>query len=146
MANNLSDYFENIITNYIFRDGTFTRPSVLAMALLSTAAAESDSGVFSSGTGVEVTNAGAYARKDHPNGTSNWDAASGGATQNSSDITFTQATADWTAAPIVAMAICDSASYNSGNMYFHGPLTASKTVLQNDTFKFLTGDLDVSFL
>ena len=86
------------------------------------------------GGGTEVSG-GAYARQ-----AVTLAAASGGASENSADITFPQATADW--GTITHLALMDALT--GGNMLMHTPLDASKEVNNGDTFKINAGDLDVT--
>lgn len=117
-----SDYLEVELIKHLFRTGSFTKPTVLGIALFT--AAPSDSG-----GGTEVTG-GSYARVDHPPLDANWDATSGtdGLTANTSVITFPTPTANW--GTITHFAIFDATS--GGNMLYHGALTASKTVNNGD--------------
>lgn len=69
-----------------------------------------------------------------------WDAASGGATENTNDILWGQASASW--GTILDFAICDALT--SGNVLAYGSLTISKSVASGDTPKFATEDLDVT--
>lgn len=130
----LSDYLENALINHIFRNTDFTRPANIYVALFT--AAPSDSG-----GGTEVSG-GSYARQAiATGGSSGWDAASGGATANTSTLTFPTATASW--GVVTHVGLFDASS--GGNLLFHGALTASKTVGSGDIFRFNAGDLDVSF-
>lgn len=138
----MSDYLENSLINHIFRTASWSKPTTLAIALLTTAAVDSDSGNFSAGTGVEVVNANAYARETNNPADANWDAPSDGDTANSAAITFTQATGSW--GSIVAMAIVDSATYDAGNMLFHSTVGTARTIDSGDTAEFATGALTVT--
>ena len=118
----MSDYLEVEIIKHIFRTGSFTKPTALYIALFT--AAPSDAG-----GGTEVTG-GSYARVNRPPLDANWDATSGtnGLTANTAVITFPTPTADW--GIITHMGIFDAIT--SGNLLFHGALTASKTVNNGD--------------
>jgi hypothetical protein len=131
----MSDYLEVELRRHIFRTGSFTKPTVLGVALFT--AAPSDSG-----GGTEVSG-GSYARVDVPPLDANWSApnSTGGATANVSAITFPTATADW--GTVTHVGIFDATS--GGNLLFHGALTASKTVTNGDTFSFAAGALSVTF-
>lgn len=131
----MSDYLEVEIRKHIFRTGSFTKPTVLGVALFT--AAPSDSG-----GGTEVTG-GSYARVDVPPLDANWSGASStsGLTDNVSAITFPTATADW--GTITHVGIFDATT--AGNLLFHGALAASKVVNSGDTFSFAIGDLDITF-
>jgi hypothetical protein len=141
----MSNYLEDELVKHIFRTGSFTKPTVLAIALLTTGAIDSDTGQFTAGTGVEVTNAGAYARVDRPPLDANWAATSGGngLTSNVAAITFTQATANW--GTVQAAAICDNVSHNAGNMLFYSPVNISRTIDTGDTAEIAIGALTVTF-
>jgi hypothetical protein len=136
-----SDYLEVEIRKHIFRTGSFTKPSVLSIALCTAAPVDADTGAL---TGKEVANAGSYARQSLNPLDANWTAASGtdGLTDNASAITFPTATASW--GTVTHFAICDSATYGAGNMLIWGALTTAKTVGIGDIFKFNIGDLDVT--
>jgi len=122
-----SDYMENKVIDHMLRNQAFTPPSTLYMALYTVTPSDA-------GGGTEVSG-GSYARQ-----TVTLSAASAGATSNSADITFPQATADW--GTIVAVGIMDAAS--GGNLLAWGALTTSKTVNNGDQFKILAGNLTLS--
>ena len=135
----MSDYLEQKLLDYIFNNSAFAQPATY-IALFT--AAPSDSG-----GGTEVTG-GSYARKQvNINGGAapTWDLAvvDGVAylVDNTADITFVQATADW--GTIGWFGIFDALTV--GNLLIHGALTASKVVNGGDTFKFPTGNLDIKF-
>lgn len=142
----MSDYLEGQLIDHVFRTNTFTKPTVLAFALLTTNAVDADTGQFTTGTGVEVTNANAYARQDRPPLDANWDAptAGDGLTDNAAALTFPTASGgSW--GTITGAAICSSTTYDTGNMYLHGALTASKVIGDGDTFNFPAGNIDITW-
>jgi len=122
-----SDYFENKIIDHMLGNQAFTPPSTLYVALYNVAPTDA-------GGGTEVSG-GSYARQ-----AVTFSAASGGATSNSADITFPQATADW--GTIVAVGILDAST--GGNLLAWGALTANKTVNNGDQFKITAGNLTLS--
>ena len=131
----MSDYLEVEIRKHIFRTGSFTKPTVLAVALFT--AAPSDSG-----GGTEVTG-GSYARVQRDPLDANWTAASStnGLTDNAADLVFPTPTANW--GTITHFGIFYATS--GGNLLFHGALAASKTVNNGDPApKFVAGELDVT--
>jgi len=140
----MSDYLEDELIKHIFRTGSFTKPTVIAMALLTTAAVDGDTGVFTAGTGVEVTNAGAYVRQARNPLDANWSApsAGNGQTQNVAAITFPQATASW--GTVLAMAIVDSATHNAGNMLLHSTVDTSRTIDSGDTAEFAATSITIT--
>lgn len=135
-----SNFLEDELVKHIFRTGSFTKPTVLAVALGTNATTDATTGTW----GDEVPNAGSYARVDRPPLDANWDATSGtdGHTSNTAVITFPTATGSW--GTISNFIIASSATWNAGNSYVHGALTANKTVGSGDVFQFAAGALDVT--
>jgi hypothetical protein len=125
----LSDYAEKLLLDFLMTTGTATRPTNWYVALYT--AAPSDSG-----GGTEVSTGG-YARQSVT-----FDAASspGGTTSNSGEVSFTASGADY--GTVTHMGIFDAAS--SGNLLWHGALTASKTVADGDTLTFAVGNIDLT--
>ena len=144
----MSDYMEGQLIAHLFRTSTFTKPTTIAIALLTTNAVDSDTGVFTGGTGVEVTNAGAYARLSGATLTNpldaNWTAPSAGdgQTDNAKTLTFTQATGNW--GTVAAMALVDNATYNTGNMWFYTAVDTPKAISTGDTAEFAIGAITVT--
>jgi hypothetical protein len=122
-----SDYYENKVIDHMLRNQAFTPPATVYVGLYTVAPTDA-------GGGTEVSG-GSYARQ-----AVTLAAASAGATQNSADITFPTATADW--GTIVAAGLFDAAS--AGNLLAWNNLTASKTVNSGDTFKITAGSLTIS--
>lgn len=138
----MSDYLEVEIRKHIFRTGSFTKPTVLAVALCT--ASPTDAGTGASMN--ELPNANGYARQTLNPLDANWSALSstGGATANQAAITFGPCTSsDWAA--VTHVAICDSATHGAGNMLLWGALAASKTVQVGDTVSFDVDDLVITF-
>ena len=132
----MSDYLEGQFRGHVFRTATFTKPTVLAVALYTAAPGET-------GGGTEVTG-GSYARVQRDPLDANWSAASAtdGLTDNVTALTFPAPTANW--GVVTDMAILDATT--AGNFMVFGPLTASKTVNSGDPAPFFPiGDLDVIF-
>jgi hypothetical protein len=141
----MSDYLEDELIKHLFRTGSFTKPTVLGIALLTTNAVDADTGQFTTGTGVEVANAGAYARQDVPPLDANWSApsAGNGITKNVAPVTFPQATANW--GTIAAMAICDSITYDAGNMLMYSAVDTARAIDNGDTAEFAADSIIVTF-
>jgi hypothetical protein len=131
----MSDYLEGEIIKHIFRTGSFTKPSVLAVGLLT--AAPNDAG-----GGTEVAG-GDYARVSVNPADANWAAPAGGdgVTSNVSTITFPTPSASW--GTLTHFAVYDAAS--AGNLLFHGALTQSKVTNIGDTISFAPGALQFTF-
>lgn len=131
----MSDFLEVELRKHLFRTGSYTKPTVLAIALFTVAPTDA-------GGGTEVTG-GSYVRIDVPPLDANWSGASStsGLTDNVAEIAFPVATANW--GTVVAVGIFDALTV--GNLLFHGTLTTSKVVNTSDQFKFPIGDLDITF-
>lgn len=137
----LSDYTEAQIANHMFRSDTFSKPSMLAIALLGAPAVDADTGNFG---GKEVGSSGAYVRYTiGPPGNVHFNAPTvGGLIDNTSGFTWPQATRDW--GWISGIAIVDSFGWGSGNVLMHGSLTTPKFIASGDTFRIQQGDLDIT--
>lgn len=124
----LSDYAENLILNWLMKN-TGSAPSATYLALFT--AAPSDSG-----GGTEVSGNG-YARQ-----AVTWDTASGtgGTTSNTAAETFTASGGSFGA--VTHIGIFDAAT--SGNLLWHGAMTASKTVADGDSLQFSAGAIDLT--
>lgn len=82
----MSDFLEGEVIKHIFRTGSFTKPTVLAIALCTAAPVDADTGAL---TGKEVANAGAYARQTLNPLDANWTLpGAAGLTDNALLITF----------------------------------------------------------
>ncbi len=125
----LSDHAEKLLLDWMMTSGTATRPTAWFVALYT--AAPSDAG-----GGTEVSGAG-YVRQAVA-----FDAAAtpGGTTSNSADVSFTAAGGDY--GTVTHLGIFDASS--SGNLLWHGILTAPKAVEDGDTITFSTGNIDLT--
>lgn len=118
----LTDYLEGELIKHLFRTGSFTKPTVIAIGLLTAAPGEASAGTEVSG--------GSYARVSVNPLDANWAAISGGngTTSNVAAITFPAPTANW--GSITHVGIYDAAS--SGNLLIYAALTNAKTVNNGD--------------
>jgi hypothetical protein len=125
----LSDYAEKLLLDFLMTSGTATRPTAWYVALYT--AAPSDSG-----GGTEVSGNG-YARQ-----AVTFDAAStpGGTTSNTGAVTFTAAGGSW--GSISHIGLHDALT--SGNLLWHGAMTAAKTIADGDTLEFAIGNIDLT--
>ena len=123
----LSDHAENLLLDWAMTGGAATRPTAWYLALYT--AAPSDAG-----GGTEVSTGG-YARQ-----AITFSAASGGATSNTADVSFTAAGADY--GTVTHVGVFDAST--AGNLLWHGAMTASKTVQDGDTITFATGNIDLT--
>lgn len=126
----LSDDAEALLLDWLMTAGTATRPTAWYVALYT--AAPSDSG-----GGTEVSTGG-YARQSVT-----FAAASspGGTTSNSGTVSFTASGADYGTVTHIGI---HSASSGSGNLLWHGAMTASKTIADGDTLEFSIGNIDLT--
>jgi hypothetical protein len=132
---NASDYLEVELRKHLFRTGSFTKPTILGVALYT--AAPSDAG-----GGTEVTG-GSYARVNVPPLDANWTAASStdGIATNAADITFPTPSANW--GTVTHFGIFDNTA--AGNLLVWGPLSSSRTINNGDPApKFLAGQLSIT--
>lgn len=125
----LSDYAEKLLLDWMMTTGSATRPTAWYVALYT--AAPSDSG-----GGTEVSTGG-YARQSVA-----FDAASspGGTTSNSGVVSWTASGANY--GTVTHIGIFDAST--SGNLLWHGALTASKVVNDGDTLEFAVGNIDLT--
>ena len=133
---NMSDYLEGEIVKHIHRTGSFTKPTVLAVALYTAAPGET-------GGGTEVTG-GSYARVSINPLDANWAAvvSGDGHTENVAAIQYAAPTANW--GTITSFGILDATT--AGNLLLYGTLTTSKTVNNGDAApSFAAGALDVTY-
>lgn len=123
----MSNYLEDALINATLRATTFTSPAAVYVGL-HTADPTDD------GSGTEVSG-GSYTRK-----AATFAAPSNGVSATSADVTFDQATGSW--GTITHIGIWDASS--SGNLLYHTPLDASKTIDTGDIFKIASGNLTVT--
>jgi hypothetical protein len=123
----MSNYLEDALINATLRNTTYTSPATVYVGLFTTDPTDA-------GTGTECTGA-SYARKSMAFG-----APSNGASTNSSDVEFDQATDSW--GTITHFGILDALT--SGNLLYHGALTSSKVIEDGDVFKFASAAVSVT--
>ena len=123
----MSNYLENALVNGTLRGTTYTAPTTTYLALYTSDPTDAD-------VGSEVSG-GSYTRQSITFG-----APSNGTSTNSAAIEFAQATADW--GIVSHVGIRDAAS--GGNLLYHTPLDASKTINTGDVFKITSGNLSVT--
>jgi hypothetical protein len=123
----LSNYLENALINATLRNTAYTSPTTVYVALFLTDPTDAGSGTEVSGT--------PYARKSMA-----FNAPSNGVSVNSAAVEFDQATSNW--GTITHFALFDALT--SGNMLYHGALTASKVIENGDVFKFASASVTVT--
>lgn len=132
----MSDFLEVELRKHLFRTGSYTKPTVLAISLHTADPTDA-------GTGAEVSG-GSYARVDRPPLDANWRgvSATDGVTDNVADIVFPSPTANW--GVITHFGIWDATT--AGNLLIHGALTTPKTVNSGDPApKFVANALVITF-
>ena len=130
----LSNYLENALVNHVLRNTAFTTPgTTIYVGLIKFY----ESSKLEAGTLTQEASGSAYARVQ----VTAWDAPSNGATQNTSDVSFPTASANW--GMISGVIVSDHAT--AGNVLLHGSLTSARDVQNGDVFKFNAGDLDITF-
>ena len=122
-----TNYLETQLLNHVLRNTAYSAPTIVYAALFTSAPDET-------GAGTEVSG-GSYARQ-----AVTFSAPAPDSVSNTADVTFPVATADW--GTVVAFAIYDAAS--AGNMLYYANLTASRTILTSDQFRFPAGQLIVT--
>lgn len=121
-----SDFAENELLDHLLAVGAYTSPTNVYLALFTVAPTDAGGGTEVSGNG--------YARQ-----LCAFSAASGGATSNSAEESFTASGGNF--GDIVAIGIFDAVS--AGNMLAWDGITTA-TVNDGDTITFAAGDIDVT--
>ena len=123
----MSNYLENALINATLRNTSYTSPTTVYIGLYTSDPTDAD-------TGTEVSG-GSYARQSVTFG-----APSNGVSTNSAAIEFPQCTASW--GTVTHVGIRDALT--AGNLLYHTPLDASKTIDSGDIFKIAIGSLSVT--
>lgn len=123
----MSNYLENALINVTLRATSYTAPTTVFLALYTTDPTDADTGTECSGTN--------YVRQAVTFG-----APSNGASTNSAVIDFPQAGSAW--GTITHIGIRDALT--AGNLLYHTPLDASKTIANGDVFRVGSAQLSVT--
>jgi len=123
----MSNYLENALINVTLRATAYTAPTTVYLALYTTDPTDADTGTECTGT--------SYARQSITFG-----APSNGVSTNSAAIEFPQAGGAW--GTITHIGIRDALTV--GNLLYHTPLDASKTIATGDVFRVAVGSLSVT--
>lgn len=123
----MSNYLENALINVTLRATSYTAPAAVYVGLYTTDPTDAD-------TGTEVSG-GSYARTAVTMG-----APSNGVSTNSAAVTFPTATGTW--GTVGWIGILDAST--SGNLLYHTPLDASKSITSGDIFTIAIGNLSVT--
>lgn len=125
----LSDHAEKLLLDWLMTTGSATRPTAWYVGLFTAAPSDSGGGTEVSGSGY-AREAVTFAAASTP----------GGTTSNSGDVSFTASGGNW--GTITHIGIFDDEA--SGNLLWHGSMTASKIVNDGDTLQFSTGNIDLT--
>ncbi len=123
----LSNYAENEMLDHMLGTGSFTAPSNVFLSLWTSDPTDAGSGTELSGS--------SYARQDI-----NFGASSSGVATSSGVVTFDTASGSW--GLVTHIGIHDAVS--SGNLLFHGALTASKTIASGDIMQIADGAITIT--
>lgn len=123
----MSNYLENALINATLRNTSYTSPATVYVGLYTSDPTDAN-------TGTEVSG-GSYARTSVTFGS-----PSDGVSTNSAAVEFPQATGSW--GTVTHIGILDAST--SGNLLYHTPLDASKTIASGDIFKIASGSLSVT--
>lgn len=124
----LADYAEDLVLAWLLTTGAATRPTTWYVAL-------HDGDPGEPGNQDELVGDG-YSRQSVT-----FDAPSGGATENTAQLTFGPATgAGW--GSVTHVSIWDAST--AGNCLYKGPLSSPVTINAGDSLVFAAGNLDVS--
>lgn len=136
---NMSNYLESQLIKHIFRTGTYTKPTVLAIALCKESPTDNSTGA----TIVEVANRYKYERQVLNPSDTNWsDILSGnGSTHNLSSITFPIPTGTW--GTVTSIAILDSATWGAGNVLFWSDFEEAQPVQLGKRFNIDISNLTI---
>lgn len=135
----LSNYAQSGLYNHFFRGATFSKPSTIAIALLTNVPRENDTGA----TIAELPNTNGYTRVNHASGDAYWRHFIPGSGDNLVEIAFPPATADW--GMVSGVAVLDSATHGAGNLLMQGALPSPRDIKSGDVYRFAVGTFDVFF-
>lgn len=123
----MSDYLENKLLDHVLRNTAYTSPSTVYLGLSTGSFGDDNSGTELSGNN--------YSRVSIA-----FDAASGGATDNTSNVEFAAASGSW--GSVSHYGIFDASS--SGNLLIHGAFSSAKTIASGDILRINAGELDIT--
>lgn len=139
-----SDYLENRLVDWLLRGQNFAPPASVHVALFTAAPSDSGGGTEVSGGGyarVAVSCSLTAWAGTQGAGTTTASSGTSGQTSNNATITFPTATASW--GTVTHIGIFDAPT--GGNLLFHAPLSASRTVDAGDVLEITAGQLKITF-
>lgn len=135
-----SNYTENNIIETTLRGAAYPVPASINLALFTADPTDANTTANEVGTAAWP----AYVRKDAADGgviSSGWTAAADGVSSNAKVITFPANNGSGNVT-VTHIGIYDAAT--GGNLLYHAPLVASKTLLPGDVISFSIGALTVT--
>lgn len=140
---NASNYLESGLRDHIFRTASFSKPSVLAIALSSGTPQDTSTGASM----LELANNNGYVRQTLNPSNANWSADDyvNGLTYNNTAITFpvfTGGDGGW----VSGICITDSATYGAGNVIVWGSAVIPKYYAVNEQVVIPVSGLSFQFL
>jgi hypothetical protein len=135
---NMSNYLETQLIQHIFRSGSYSKPSTLAIALSTAILDDTATGSNMS----EISESLGYSRQPIPPSDINWQQTEG-TVSNNQIIDFGTASESW--GSIKSIAIVDDTTYGTGNILFWGLLSPARIVNTGSTFAIDIGRLGIEF-
>jgi hypothetical protein len=130
-AGAVSDWLANGILDTLLKNTPISQPTSLYVALATAAIVDADTGAS-----IDEHSGDGYARKN----CDTWDAASGGASENTPELEFAAASGTWTT--LTHFAVVDHAT--TGHVFYHGALDASLNIADGEYPLFAAGALDLT--
>lgn len=128
-AGAFSTSLANKLLDHLLKGTAFSVPTNICVGLSTTTPTDA-------AANITEPSGNAYARVTK----NTWDAASGGATENTGAITFPTATGSW--GTITYVVVYDATS--AGNFLFYAALGASQSVVNGNVVEFADGALDIT--
>ena len=125
----LSNYAEKVLLDWLVTTGSATRPTAWYVVLYTAAPDDSGGGTEVSGFNYS-RKAITFAAATSPDGF----------TSNTNSLLFTAIGGAW--GTVSYLGIFDAVT--SGNLLWHGALTAGKTISDGDSLEFLAGDIGLA--
>ena len=139
MAGGPSVYAANYMLNKSLKGTNFTPPSTWYLALLSTASETNlRNNVIASAS--ELPHTLGYSRKEIL--PSQISVSTAGQCQITVDVIFNTATGSW--GTVYQAALMDTSAYNTGNVWWFGPLTVSAVIQTGDVLKIPANSFNIN--
>jgi len=133
-AGRMSTNLANKLLDHVFKGDAYTPETVLFVGLCTATPVDGDTGNL---TGKEHSGDG-YIRVSEDN----WDAASGGVSQNTDLLEWDAASGSW--GTVTHFAVLNTSTQATGNLLFYGTLTTARSVESGDTINAPIGTITVT--